>query len=305
MHRSGTSALTRVLSYCGLAIPRTLVPANHGNPAGHWESKLVCEFNDTLLARVGLDWVSWRRATADLANERDYASLLDEGRRIVRREFGDDRDIVLKDPRICRLLPFWLDVFAQMDIKPIVVLAVRAPLQVAHSLRHRNAIRPKYALRAWLRFTLEAERASRELPRIVVSFDQLMADWRSEARALNESLADKILALTTETEQAVSHFLSPRLRHYAHAEQESSTPPCVARAYDTLLQWRERGETENDYKELDRIHRALNDAPAFVIRYGLRRWLKKWLSRQRERLVHSVAPPLDAVALTVPRVNAS
>jgi hypothetical protein len=37
MARSGTSALTRVLSLCGCALPKSLKEANDGNPRGFWE----------------------------------------------------------------------------------------------------------------------------------------------------------------------------------------------------------------------------------------------------------------------------
>jgi hypothetical protein len=260
MHRSGTSALTRVLGYCGLRMPRTLVPANEGNRAGHWESELVCRFNDALLARFGLDWISWERATPDLASERDYGDLLREGRRIILHEFGANGDIVLKDPRICRLLPFWLGVLAGLDIEPAIVLAVRAPQQVARSLERRNAIMPAYGLRAWLRFTLEAERASRHLPRVVVSFDQLMRDWRAAATALNRCAGSDLLAFTPDAERAVCAFLSKDLRHFTR-DDEGSTPACVARVYRLFSEWQERPESCEDHAELDAIRSRLDEAP--------------------------------------------
>lgn len=283
MHRSGTSALTRVLGYCGLEMPRTLVPANDGNRAGHWESRIVCQFNDRLLARAGLDWISWREARRDLASEPDYADLLREGGRIVLDEFGTSGDIVLKDPRVCRLLPFWLKVFADLEIEPVIVLALRAPQQVALSLQRRNAILPAYGFRAWLRFTLEAERASRHLPRVVVGFDQLMHDWRAAAAALNRCAGEEMLACTAEAASKVSAFLSSDLRHFVNDDFQVATPGCVARAYSVFAQWQERPETGEDHVELDAVRRALDAASPMVIRYGMAAW-PKWLKRQRERL---------------------
>jgi hypothetical protein len=284
MHRSGTSALTRVLSHCGLGIPRTLVPADGGNVAGHWESEPVCRFNDRLLARVGLDWISWQRGAADLANQPDYADLVGEGARIILDEFGATGDIVLKDPRFCRLLPFWLDVLAELDIGPAIVLAVRSPQEVARSLKRRNAILTAYGFRAWLRFTLEAERGSRHLPRVIVSFDQLMHDWRGVAMALDQCAGGSMLACTTKAEQAVSAFLSTHLRHFIDDESEPSIPGCVARTYAMFSQWREGPETAEDHAQLDAIRRALDAAPPIFIKFSILGWTAKWLSRQRQRL---------------------
>jgi hypothetical protein len=265
MHRSGTSALTRVLGFCGLRMPRTLVPANEGNVEGHWESELVCQFNDTLLARVGLHWISWQPRVRDLAKERDYADLLCEGKRIILDEYGETGDIVLKDPRICRLLFFWRDVFRQLETEIAIVLPLRAPHQVALSLERRNAILPAYGLLAWLRFTLEAERASRNVPRVVVSFDRLMHDWRTPMIALNRCVGSEMLACTADTEKEISAFLSADLRHFTNDTFEGSMPGWVTRAYAVLSEWQVRDETAKDYVELDAIFRALGEAsPMFA-----------------------------------------
>lgn len=289
MHRSGTSALTRVLGYCGLGMPKTLVPPDDGNVAGHWESELIRDFNDRLLARIGVDWISWRAGAVDLASERDYADLVREGQRIVISEFGEDGDIVLKDPRICRLLPLWLDILAELDIEPAIVLALRSPHQVAQSLERRNAILPSYGLRSWLRFTLEAERASRHLPRVVVSFDQLMRDWQSAATALNRCAGSDMLTCTPEARGQVSAFLSTDLRHFAHDDRDCSTPGCVARVHSLFSQWQERPETADDHDELDAVRRRLDEAPPTFLRYKPAGWAAKWLKRQGERLTLRLA----------------
>ncbi|HNA50429.1 MAG TPA: sulfotransferase family protein, partial [Mycobacterium sp.] len=39
MARSGTSALTRVLSLCGAALPAGMLGANKGNQRGYWEPR--------------------------------------------------------------------------------------------------------------------------------------------------------------------------------------------------------------------------------------------------------------------------
>jgi hypothetical protein len=285
MHRSGTSALTRVLAYCGLAIPRTLVAPDDGNVAGHWESEVVRRFNDRLLERIGVDWISWEPGTAELASQRDYADLVREGRHIVLSEFGETGDIVLKDPRICRLLPLWLDILAGLGIEPAIVLALRAPHQVARSLERRNAILRSYGLRAWLRFTLEAERASRHLPRVVLSFDQLMDDWRAAAMALDRCAGGEMLACTEAAEKQVSAFLSSDLRHFALHDCGCSTPGCVGRVYSVFSAWQGRSETAEDYEVLDTVRQRLDESAPTFLRYNLVGWSAKWLKRQRERLV--------------------
>ena len=54
-----------------------------------------------------------------------------------------------------------------------VVLAVRPPEAVAASLVSRDQLPLYRSLLLWLSHTLEAERATRQLPRLVLSYVQL------------------------------------------------------------------------------------------------------------------------------------
>ena len=56
MHRSGTSALTRVVSMLGAKLPRTLMPPMPDNPKGYWESPAIAQLNDALLGELGSSW---------------------------------------------------------------------------------------------------------------------------------------------------------------------------------------------------------------------------------------------------------
>ena len=62
MHRSGTSAVTRVINLLGADLPSNLMPAVAGaNEPGFWESMDVYRLNDEILASVGSSWDDWRR----------------------------------------------------------------------------------------------------------------------------------------------------------------------------------------------------------------------------------------------------
>ena len=60
MHRSGTSAVTRVLSIAGAKLPASLMGPGRGNEVGHWESDALATYNDELLAQLGIRH-SWTR----------------------------------------------------------------------------------------------------------------------------------------------------------------------------------------------------------------------------------------------------
>jgi len=56
MGRSGTSALTRVLSLCGAKLPAGMMGADNGNQRGYWEPRAALLLNRAILERHGSAW---------------------------------------------------------------------------------------------------------------------------------------------------------------------------------------------------------------------------------------------------------
>ena len=56
MHRSGTSAVTRVLNLLGAELGEPLMPSSKDNPAGFWEHMEAVDIHETLLAELGMSW---------------------------------------------------------------------------------------------------------------------------------------------------------------------------------------------------------------------------------------------------------
>jgi hypothetical protein len=59
MHRSGTSALTRVLSLLGAGLPKNVLGVSPSNETGHWEPERLVVFRDALLATLQSAWHDW------------------------------------------------------------------------------------------------------------------------------------------------------------------------------------------------------------------------------------------------------
>ena len=157
MHRGGTSALAGVLAKLGATLPRTLMPADRGNPAGYWESDVIFRIHTRLLIALDSEWDSlaplpaswWLGPTA----ERFEDELVDA----VGDEFGASPLFVLKDPRMCRLLPLWTRVFSRIGAWPGYVLLTRNPIEVADSLQARDGFTRETSFLLWLRYLVEAE----------------------------------------------------------------------------------------------------------------------------------------------------
>ena len=140
MHRSGSSAITRMLSLLGCALPATPMPVAFDNPVGHWESQRVADFNDEILNLAGTQWDDWLPVNARLSETLIWPQLVARGRKLLRGEIGDAPLFVLKDPRICKLANFWLEVLAAEAVDAAIVIPLRNPLEVARSLSVRNGI---------------------------------------------------------------------------------------------------------------------------------------------------------------------
>ena len=121
MHRSGTSALTRVLNLLGCDLPKTLMGANKTNEAGHWESLPICRLNDEILSSAGSNWHDWLAFNPGWYSSPRAAEYKEKALALLEEEFGQSRLFVLKDPRICRFAPFWLDVLETAGVKPVVI----------------------------------------------------------------------------------------------------------------------------------------------------------------------------------------
>ena len=269
MHRSGTSALTRVLTLAGCDLPKTLVEAKPDNVAGFWESPLVVHLNDEILTSAGSCWDDWRPFDRDWYESPAAGPLRDRALDVLRQEYGESRLFVLKDPRICRLLPFWTDALSRFDARPYVVSPIRSPLDVAASLEARNGIDPFVAYLIWLRHVLAAEADSRDLPRAHVRYDELLSDAPA---ALDRIGRDLGLALPRRdgplTETDIDAFLSPDLRHHHSGDEgllsDTGISEWIRSSFRILEQWTRGAADRAHAGELDGIRAAFDAAaPAF------------------------------------------
>lgn len=263
MHRSGTSALTKMLNILGAELPQKLIGASDSNDTGHWEPLRLVLLHDEMLAEAGSAWDDWRRLDLGKLPAARLAHYKERAGHILRDEFGDAPLIVLKDPRICRFLPFAAEVLAELNIECRPMLMIRDPLEVSASLRQRNRMGQSTALLLWLRHMLDAEAATRGYRRAFVSFEGLLADWR-RARAAIVAGTGVPLAEADDVSRLVDDFLSPgRRHHHARADDLAGHPGATGWLETVVAQFRAleaRGEHAEAIGALDRVAGELDRA---------------------------------------------
>lgn len=263
MHRSGTSALTRVLSLCGASLPRQLIPASERNARGYFESQTIWRHHEALLEEAGTSWFDpspLPPAWFDSPAATDWVERLAEA---VRHEFGESQAFVLKDPRICRLLPLWRRVLAEVGAEPRCVLPLRHPNEVAASLDRSEGIAVQHGLLLWLDYLLAAEKYSRDLPRSFVLFGDLVADWRSVIARIERDLDYRFPRRSREAEAEVDGFLTPDLRH----EQVRDPAPGAGTLHpwlDAVWRWALDAEAGRPapHGSIERVSAAWHEAEA-------------------------------------------
>jgi hypothetical protein len=215
MARSGTSAITRVLSLCGGALPEGMLGAMRGNPSGHWESRAAVSLNDKILHRNGGGWYdpTLRLEEEGAFDAKEYAACVAEIRTFL-TTLPAAPLVVLKDPKITVLSGLWFEAARMAGLDVVTVIALRHPHEVIASLTAPGGVSSELSSALWLKYTLLAERNTRALPRVFVDYANLLDDWRRETARISAALA---IDLNTQDEGAVEEFLTPDLHRQRHS----------------------------------------------------------------------------------------
>ena len=257
MHRSGTSALARLIGYCGAALPADAIEAHADNARGYWESAAIVKADDQLLRVARSSWFDPRPLDLSRLEPAALRSRKDRIWEAVTAAFGDAPLIAIKDPRQCRFVPTIVETLAEHGIAARAALMLRSPAAVARSIANRDGTTSAFAHLLWLRHMIDAERATRGLMRAVVDFDAMLADWRGTAV--------RLLPLTggaMPDAAVVDAFLDPALRRHGGEAAPLKAPlgAIVAAVQAGLLALIDRDD-EQSRAALDRAYAALDAVP--------------------------------------------
>ena len=289
MHRSGTSALTRVLSLCGAALPARLIePASRVNETGFWEPRELVALHDEILAAAGSHWHDVRRFPDAWFGSDAAAIFRQRLENLIAREFGAAPLLVVKDPRLCRLLPLWRSALARLGIAPLVVVPVRNPLEVAASLEERDGFGEGHSLVLWLGHFLAAEQHSRDLPRCFVAYDRLLTDWRGGVDRIGTSLGILWPRGPDAAAPDIEEFLCRTLRHHAQDPDTLFARPDIPWHVKETYRWATIAATDRPPPTgvLDRIQaEVLQAEPVFGLAIGALDAYARQLSEDRRRWI--------------------
>ena len=282
VHRSGTSAMARVLGLSGARLPVDPHPAGPDNERGFWESDAVIALDEEILGASDSGWddVFAGQPRHHLSNfDRVFRQKAAE---VLDSAFQGGDPIVLKDPRINVLAAFWDAALRAHNYEPVYVIMVRNPIEVAASMLARNKTPMDQGLLLWLDHMLACERDTRNAKRLFVGYEELLEDWRGCLDRVEQAWGQSLPRRTSAAANAIERYLSPSLRHQRASEKALQGGSPVRRMAAEAFAWFQtacdRAETL-DGAALDGLRTQLA---------SLREAVEPILADQRDRLAEYV-----------------
>jgi hypothetical protein len=262
MHRSGTSAVSGALTKLGCGSPKTLMAAGGDNPKGYFESAAMADFHNALLESAGSHWSDWRPFNPAWRRSSVAAEFLRRAKALFVAEFDNLPLPVLKDPRICRFAPLWLEALRDMQMTPRIVMPIRSPLDVAKSLKRRDGFSLGRGMALWLRHVLDAEANTRGEARSIVSWRAFRSDWRKSCDRIAADTGMSWPRMSDRASHDIERFLTEKLVHHdsdrGALAAHSDTHEWTLHAYEALLELALNPQSNSAMTTLDDI-RALFD----------------------------------------------
>jgi hypothetical protein len=203
--------LASILAQKGGNLPSDLLRASLTNTKGFYESWHWVNANDQILNDIDLRWDSIIPSPDFIEAESFIKSKKDLIIKSIREGFSDHTDVkvplVIKDPRLCRTFPIWEKALHEMKIKMNLLMPVRHPFEVIHSLVLRDNFSPIDACYIWIWNVVESIIFSKkQLPRFVL-YEKVL---ENPVKYMSEVLSDGVDA-------SFSNLIDKRLNHNSMA----------------------------------------------------------------------------------------
>lgn len=306
MHRSGTSALAGVLARLGCDTPKDLMEAKPMNAKGFYESDTISHLNEALMQSAGSSWFTWQAFNQSWFDSPKAAEFAQRALDSLTESYDKSSLMVLKDPRMCLLVPFWEDVFPVAGYTPKYFHIHRHPLEVAQSLNKWAGYDPEYSQLLWLRYVLEAELSTRGKSRFFTSYKHVMENWVTVTVRSSELLGLTWPRSSDHTNAEITAFLDDKLHHMRtqnlQAHEDLHLIPVVSDVFDIMERWAESGETNADWDRLDSIRDQFNSAaPVFssVVEAGRRDSLALQVKEQEAKQSATLIQDLQAEGMAL------
>lgn len=261
MHRSGTSATARVVNLLGADLGDNLVTPGSDNPDGFWEHAEAVRINDALLEGLGRTWYDMREMPPRWRETEAAQVAFGQIQALVRRDFQSNVLWAVKDPRMCLTAPVWIKALQALDYEVECLFVVRDPREVVDSLHVRNEWVREPLFLMWVQYLMEAEAATRHARRSLITYDELLSDWRTTMRRVADELQLSWPKDLDEVATEVDAFLNKGSRHHVadSVDVDREMPEFVGKLYRACLSISRGEKSWNSISRLQKAYRRVAD----------------------------------------------
>lgn len=284
MHRSGTSLVTDLIGRWGFELGADLLPPRADNPRGFFEHAGIVAAHDALFDGLGLSWEDAERLPYGWADCAAARTALERMSRELEALFAQSPRVAVKDPRACRFVPLWRRLAEHCSARLSIVLVLREPAQSVASLSTRDGLADEHVRLLWLLHVLDSEAATRDVPRALVTYDELLSgDNAAVARMARE------LDCAGEAAAGIEDVVDPSLRHHLESPRDPERTPLgmlADRVYDAIASAASGGAV--DVEELERVQHELE--PWLALYGGARHAVdRRWRARFEQARLEQAA----------------
>jgi tetratricopeptide (TPR) repeat protein len=277
-HRSGTSALMGALRLCGV------------NIGSHWlenlyEHPAIVTLHDEMLSHLNSVWDQTFLLGANWWTEKKVELYRDKIIEIIRTDFKDADWWGIKDPRMCVLIPLWLDIFKELSITPYFVISVRNPYEIAKSHERRDHFSLEKSIFIWMEHLLSAEYYTREYPRVFSKYTHLIANPMEAISHIMMTLKIQLPKSIEESRANLKAFIRPDLKHHSLPETNDNVnlPAIIDDLNRFLLGCCENNQPQNSTIEaFDTIRSEFSKMKRFLLNTDLKKQLAELRTKQQQ-----------------------
>ena len=213
MHRSGTSLVAGITRDLGISAAQPDdMQASPQNPGGFFESVKVADFNDSLLRSIDASWDSPPRLNPDDLS-RHWQSLpvskVVEWREALALPPEESWAWSVKDPRLSFLLGAW-DRLLERSLP--VIVCVRNPGEVAHSLHLRDGFSHSLGVALWFSYNRAVFGTLAGRPNLIIDYGRLLNDPEDSVRRIADFITSSTGSSVSADPSDVINRIQPGYR---------------------------------------------------------------------------------------------
>lgn len=232
MARSGTSAITRGLTALGIDLGSTLTgtgPLNRWNPKGFYEdSDIVYKINRGVSYALDDVWMSLHLIDKQCKNNPALNTLKISAAELLAERLQNTQYWGFKDPRTSRILPFWQEVFASLNVNDNYIIALRNPLASASSWQRLSKTDIEIGLLLWMMHLIPAVNGTQDRRRLVVSYDLVLQHPQEQLERIKQHFNVTAPVDAAKMHEYAHDFLDKKLQHYECSDDDLKSHPASA-----------------------------------------------------------------------------